>query len=186
MITTADEAKNHIGSRLFFAVVLVAMTGGCDARYRMLEGTVRQSGNLPCFSIEDDPDAPSVQVAAIVVSEIDASDRVTETVWTADYTLSDSPTSLSAASCIPYGADGSSPAVGPVVPVIPGRRYTVFVNAHVKVDDEWRNRRYRSHFCIEEGALSSVVVHQVGWNKRVGERDWDACRFEARAESVRD
>ena len=152
----------------------------------MLEGTVRQSGNLPCFSVEDDRDAPSVRVAAIVVSEIDASNRVMRTVWTADYTLSDSPTSLSADSCISYGADRSNRAVGPVVPVLPGKRYTVFVNAHEKVDDEWQNRRYRSNFCIEESALSSVVVHQVGWDKQVGERDWEACRFEASAESARD
>ena len=56
-------------ARLFAAVALASMAEGCDARQQMRAGEVRQSGDFPCFSIEDSSRLlmEQIRIAAVVV-----------------------------------------------------------------------------------------------------------------------
>lgn len=161
-----------------WAMTLLLVTTSCDARQRMRKGEVRQSGALPCFSIKDSYwlKTDGVQVAAILVSEISVDERVVTTTWDADFTVSDSPTVLSADTCIPYGsASDASRSVGKVIPVQPGKRYTVFINASTRDKSERENRSYRAHFCVSRTRAMSVIVRDVKWDEQAGKRDWAAC-----------
>lgn len=170
---------NHALAKCIFSVVaLASMAASCDARQRMRAAEVRQTGNLPCFSIEDDAwlRSEQVEVALITVSEIDIDKGVLATTWSAGFTASDSPPMLSADTCIPYGIAGNSNSRdSEVLPVQPGRRYNVFINAHIRDGAGWANRRYQAHFCLSHKEAQRVVVHDVKWNPEAGERDWSLC-----------
>lgn len=164
--------------RMGWMMVLMLVATSCDARQRMRTGEVRQSGALPCFSIEDSSwfGTEQVYVAAIIVSEIDVDERVVTTTWDAGFTASDSPSMLSADTCIPYGGVGDSyRSDGEIVPVRPGKRYTVFINAHIRDGDDWENRRYRAYFCVSRNAAKSVIVRDVKWDRQAGGRNWNIC-----------
>ncbi|GAB2627511.1 hypothetical protein GCM10027191_25450 [Novilysobacter erysipheiresistens] len=163
--------------RLSLVVMLALAAGGCDAKQRMLDAVVRQSGQLPCFSVPTESlrDKDELTVAGIQVSELDEREQVRGTTWTGDFTLSEPPTLLSPETCIPYGTLESGRTVGPLIPIEPGRHYTVFINAHVRRGEEWQNRSYSGYFCVAKDAMQRHLVREVQWDKALGRRRWDGC-----------
>lgn len=167
-------------NKMCWAMTLLLAATGCDARQRMWKGEVRQLDDLPCFSMPKTWDAKPTQVAAIMVSEIDERGAVLQTAWDGDFTRSAPPVVMTPDNCIIYGFSGnSSRSIGPVLPLQPGKRYTVSINSSVPRGSEWENRSYRAHFCMLPDAASGMVVHDVKWDKQAGKRNWNACGIDA-------
>lgn len=174
---------------LIGAIGLLVFASGCMARQRSWDGDVRRSPDgRVCFSIENDSvlDSDVVRVAAIIVSELDERERVSRTTWTADFTRSNPPAMLSAGTCIPYATHDSVRTVGQVIPVEPGRRYSVFINADIKNGADWDNRGYGAFFCISEDSMQRRVIHEVHWNEATERRHWDVCGLDSSAGSISD
>ena len=98
------------------------------------------------------------------------------TTWTGDFTAGSPPYLLSTDTCIPYGVTGDSiRTIGEIIPVQAGKRYSVFINADIRRDEGWQNRRYQGDFCVFLDEARRVVIHDVKWDPRAGRRDWSAC-----------
>lgn len=169
--------------RLMVAAGLLIFASGCMARQKSWDANVRllPEGSV-CFSIEDQTlfGSDVVRVAAIVVSELDQREQVLETVWTGDFTQATPPAMLSAKTCMPYGSHSAGRTVGPAIPVEPGHRYSVFINADIKDGDDWSNRGYGAYFCVTEDVIHRPVVHEIRWDDAMGLRRWEVCELPGR------
>lgn len=140
---------------------------------------VRQSGQVPCFSIESSQDTRRLPttLAAISVHELDQRDVPSRAVWELGVRVggSEEPPRLSPDACLAYGEQPAAMAVRTLPAALePGKRYQVSINTDLGDTQRSENRRYRAYFCLTRQG-DQVLVHGVKWDERAGQRLWDAC-----------
>jgi len=160
------------GLKLPAALVLVSVSvllGGCIGGPRMYKAQVRQEGNLPCFSVEDNRETrkspPEIAVIGVSVYR----QGVAQNVWLRNYPPEEPAFTLSPQQCVPYGEDGQA------LPIETGERYTVSINSFIGKRGEWHNRAYSAYFCVTADQHGKTTVHQVVWNEDKGGYDWSIC-----------
>lgn len=165
--------------RLSIFLGLLLSVQGCPAGPRMLDAVVRQSGDVPCFSVsrQDIRRDEFLKVGAIYVTEIGAMGEVLSTPWHAGFVIPGRKLMISESVCVRYGNPGVEHQGQAPAQLEAGRRYDVFINAAVKRGARWDNRRYDAKFCLTQDARGRVAVRQVHWNKKSAEWGWYVCGF---------
>lgn len=97
------------------AVLLLSISGTACALSQMWRAEVRQSGQVPCFSIESSQDTRRrpTTLAAISVYELDQRDVPSRAVWELGVRVggSEEPLKLSPDACLAYGEQPAATAV---------------------------------------------------------------------------
>lgn len=161
--------------RIVVLLVICGAPAGCWASGpRMLDGQVKQAGNLPCFTVADTSEARKSppEIVALDVYALGPNEEA-NMVWSLDMTKKQSPVRLSPDNCIAYGADGLMPQSAKSLEV--GARYAVSINSSIRKGDESENRSYQSYFCLTKGENQALTVHQVLWNEKNKAWNWGVC-----------
>lgn len=158
-----------------FALVVLSLFGSaCAARSGMGMAVVTQSANLPCFGIESTRATRlgNPQLQAISVSIADGEGKGSP-VWRAMVSPVAPRIPLPVGQCVQYGAslpDGQ--VLEAPRPLVPGRVYSVTVNAVVE-DPSEPVFLYRADFCMVRRPGQAVRVHLV--ERKEGKPQADAC-----------
>lgn len=154
-------------------VVLALLPTGCHARQRMLDAVVKQSGDLPCFSVPRFGwRATELEVTALVVTEVTREGAVISQPWGVGLSTPLREVTVSSRSCLVYGAVPGEHAA----PLRRGARYSLFLNTFTP---DGVNRRYRAYFCLGADEDRDKVVRQVKWDQHAHKRRWDVCGLDS-------
>jgi hypothetical protein len=154
-------------SRLCFLGLLLALQiNECAATSRMGEVIVQQSGDMPCFALEDtkstgrgEPKLGSITIYA-GTGENGSSPR---RVWSFMVEPSSPGLLLPVGQCVPYGQTPAGARTRTLVkaePLVPGVLYTVSMGAD-RSDPHDPTQAYSAEFCIIKQPGASVRVQQI-------------------------
>lgn len=165
---------------LSMAASLISVGGTACALSKMWRAEVRQAGRVPCFSIGNNRDTRHVPtaLAALSVHELDQRDVASKTVWELGVRVgsSEEPPKLSPDVCMVYGERPAGMAeLTQAAVLVSGKRYQVSINTDLGELPRTENRRYRAYFCLVRRG-DQVIVQDVLWDERTGERRWDVCK----------
>lgn len=172
----------RITNRTFFvsaAALLMSISGTACALTKMWRAEVRQSGQVPCFSIESSRDTRRLPttLAAISVHELDQREVPSRAVWELGVQVGGEgePPRLSPDACLAYGAQPQAMTARTLPAALElGKRYQVSMNTDLGDGPSSENRRYRAYFCLTRQG-DQVLVHDVKWDERAGQRRWGVC-----------
>lgn len=168
--TQTGKGKDFV-SKARIALGLGLLTVDCGAASRMPDAQVRQAGNLPCFSVADDPEtrvSPPDLFALVVESR-----EPVKRIWSFVYKPGRS-SKLGPNQCLVYGVvPAGAAAAHSAPPLETGVVYRVFLNARPTKRSPIQG--YATLFCLVQSANFAVQVRQIEWDS--ARRRWrtEAC-----------
>lgn len=168
-----------IGSLLFLAVGCTVSFEG-RAGSAMHRARVMQSGDMPCFALQDNAEteryASRVVMVHVAFPQSAAMARDGKVMWSIGMAGPASEKSLQGNECITYG---ESPA-GADVMTVPGALaygvdYHVALNTALLKRGAAENRQYLSDFCLSIQPDGRIRVHDLWLGNRAEVPPQDAC-----------
>lgn len=167
-------------------LVLPALVLGCgvslegSASSPMHSARVMQSGDMPCFALQDGAatrrQASQLVMVHVAIPQSAAMARDGRVVWSAGFPSAVTRT-LQGDECITYGdtPSGSDSMVAPEELQL-GIAYQVTLNTDLLMPGGLENRQYSGDFCLSGQADGKVVVHDLWRRGRVDVAAEDVCR----------
>ena len=149
----------------FYLSIAVALPltqiGGCTPiRKEIGQAIVLQSGNLPCFSIEN---TEKTRAGEANLKAIEVIGEQGNKIWFAEFKKS-SP--FTPDQCIPYGQTTDIyPAKMPAEPLVPGQVYGVTLYAPMG-KYPYEAHGYTADFCLLERPGQEILEHQVQFDSK--------------------
>ncbi|MBF6648264.1 hypothetical protein, partial [Methylobacter sp. BlB1] len=141
--------------------LLLMLISGCTP-IRKINGPaiVRQSGNVPCFSIES---TEKTRAGEANLEMIEVVDEQGEEVW---YVGFKKLPPFTPDQCIPYGqtTDVYTTKV-PAEPLVPGQVYRIAIIAPME-KYPYETNGYTADFCLLKRPGQGILVHQVQFDSK--------------------
>lgn len=152
------------------ALPLMLISGCTPIRKINGPAIVRQSGNVPCFSIAN---TEKTRAGEVNLEAIEIIGEQGEEVWFVDFKKLPP---FTPDQCIPYGQTTATfPPIVPAEPLVPGQVYGVTIFAPME-KYPYETNVYTADFCLLKRPGQGILVHQVQFDPKTSRWLHEVCK----------